>query len=225
MRDPNGRFYYVEHSGKAISSGKDDLESLEDRMAAYGAEFLRRQVSGRTAFERAQDTNEAISPLKSAALKFSSTVEQALKITGMWMSITEDTGTVTINTKFTQEDESSAPLDFLSKARQRADLSRRTFILEMIRRGAIDQTTDVDAELAQIDKESKAGPKSPTFVLATETIRAMENVAGGSATDVIDGDAPPAPVTPAPGAPQPTVKTTPPVKVSSKKAAPAKTKK
>jgi hypothetical protein len=214
MRDPNGRFYYVEHSGKAISAGKDDLESLEDRMAAYGAEFLRRQVSGRTAFERAQDTNEAISPLKSAALKFATIVQQALQVTGKWLDITEDTGTVTINTKFTQEDESSAPLDFLSNARKRADISRRTFIAEAIRRGAIDQTTDVDAEIAQIKLEAKEGPLPPTYVTATETIRAQENVDPASATDILDGNATAAPVPGAdPSAGQPVVKTTPPLKV------------
>src|SRR6266550_1016489 len=100
MRDPNGRFYYVEHTGRSIAAGQADIEQLEDRMAAYGAEFLRRQVAGRTAFERAQDTNEAISPLKDMALRFQEAVGTALDLTAAWLNIAGDKnpgGSVTIN--------------------------------------------------------------------------------------------------------------------------------
>ena len=40
-RDPAGRVYYVEHSGKAIASGRADLLDLEEKMAKYGAELMR----------------------------------------------------------------------------------------------------------------------------------------------------------------------------------------
>jgi hypothetical protein len=34
---PAGRFYYVEHTGKAIAAGRNDLLDLEETMAEYGA--------------------------------------------------------------------------------------------------------------------------------------------------------------------------------------------
>jgi hypothetical protein len=182
MRDPNGRFYYVEHTGKAISAGQSDLEELEDRMASYGAEFLRRQVAGRTAFERAQDTNEAISPLKDMAIRFQEAMALALDITADWLNlegpenageveVAHAGGTVTINTKFTEEDQSDAAMKALGEARKRGDVSRKTFITEMVRRGIIDQTTSVDAEITQILKEFKEGPHPPTYFSGQEQIQ------------------------------------------------------
>lgn len=178
MRDPNGRFYYVEHSGKAIAAGAADLEELEDRMASYGAEFLRRQVSGRTAFERAQDTNEAISPLKDMALRFEKDFAETLDLTAKWMGVASDTaanpgGSVTINTKFTEEDENEAAMRTLGDARKRGDISRKTFITECARRGIVDQTLNVLEEIAQIETEFEEGPHPPTFYAGQEQIQGI----------------------------------------------------
>lgn len=190
MRDPNGRFYYVEHSGKAIAAGKDDLESLEERMAAYGAEFLRRKITGRTAFERAADSNEAISPLKRMAIEFGQTVEHALEITGMWMNIPQgETGTITVNTEFTEIDESPAPLNTLEKARERLDLSRETWLNEMVRRGVLDQTLNVKDELARIVKEAKTDPLPGPAVRWMGQIRDTINTPG-SPQEIAHGTAP-----------------------------------
>lgn len=183
MRDPNGKFYYVEHNGKSINAGQDDLEQLEDRMAAYGAEFLRRQISGRTAFERAQDTNEAISPLKDMALRFQEAVNMALHVTAQWLDIAKTNaknagGTVTINTKFTQEDENEGALKALGEARKRGDISRKTFIGEIVRRGIVEQTLNVDEEIAQIEKEFAEGPHPPTFYTGQEQVQGKLNADG-----------------------------------------------
>lgn len=172
MRDPNGRFYYVEHSGKAIASGKEELEKLEDQMAAYGAEFLRRQVAGRTAFERAQDTNEAISPLRRMAIEFGKSVEQALAITGMWLNITDTTGTVTVNTEYTEEEEETpVAVAALGDARKRGDLSRRTWLTEMKRRAFVDPTLNVDDEIKELEKEFAEGPHPPTYFQGVDQVK------------------------------------------------------
>lgn len=201
MRDPNGRFYYVEHSGKAIASGQAELDGLVDQMSAYGSEFLRRQIAGRTAFERAADGGEASSPLRRMALDFKAAVERALQMTALWLR-TDPTkaGTVTVNLEFTEEDVVATDFNVLDKARERMDISRETFIKEMKRRGVIDTTIDVNEELARLKTESKAGPLTPSFFRASETIRATEAVAAGaSAADVVDGKTKAAPA-PAAGA-------------------------
>lgn len=189
MRDPNGRFYYVEHTGKAIASGQAELDGLVDQMSAYGSEFLRRQIAGRTAFERAADGSEATSPLKRMAIDFKGAVELALKITALWLKKDPaSAGTITINTKFTEQGDSPANLVMLDKARIRMDISRETFIAEMVRTGAIDQTIDVAEEIARIQAESDKGPMNPSFITATESIRAIEAVdAGASAVDIASG--------------------------------------
>lgn len=193
MRDPNGRFYYVEHSGKAIAAGQTELDGLVDQMSAYGSEFLRRQIAGRTAFERAADGNEATSPLKRMAIDFKGAVEQALKITAMWVKIDPAlAGTVTINTNFTEESSESTGIEALSKARDRMDISRETFINEMKRRGEIDSTIDAVQEIERIKAESADGPIKSSFVVTRESITAV-------ADNELLGAAPPKPAAPVAG--------------------------
>jgi hypothetical protein len=192
MRDPNGRFYYVEHKGTSIAAGKADLEDLEERMAAYGAEFLRKKITGRTAFERAQDTNEAISPLKDMALRFQQTVALALDITADWFGLEGGTdkvnagGTVTINTKFTEDDTNDSAMKTLGDARKRGDISRKTFITEMIRRGVVDQTLNPEEEIKLILEEFKQGPFPPTFFQGLEQVKlgAMPGAGGDAGGDL-----------------------------------------
>lgn len=204
-RDANGRFYYVEHSGKSIEAGRQDLQDIEDRMAAYGAEFLRRRIGGRTATERALDSSEAISPLRDMTNRFAVAVSQVLNFTAKWLG--EDKGgSVTINTDFTEEDGNTAALQTLADARRRGDVSRRTWLQEMKRWEVLSPDLDVDAEMEQILEEARTLPLKPTVVTATETYRTnIEDTGGGpNATDLVNA-------TSDPDNPQlpPAVKTTP----------------
>ena len=54
--DPQGKFYYVEHSGDAIDAGRQDLHDLESQMGEYGAEFLKKRPSRETATARVLDS-------------------------------------------------------------------------------------------------------------------------------------------------------------------------
>jgi hypothetical protein len=185
MRDPNGRFYYVEHTGRAITAGKEDIEGLEDRMSAYGAEFLRRQISGRTAFERNMDTNEAISPLKAMATLFESAVRQALEITAEWLSIDEG-GTVKVNKEYTETEDKASPMQILGEARKRGDISVETWITEAIRHHILDDTIDVKAEIGRLKSEAKEGPHPPTYYAAQLQVQGKLAEDGEVTTD--EGD-------------------------------------
>lgn len=180
-RDANGKYYYVEHSGKAIESGRQDLSDIEDRMASYGAEFLRRKIGGRTATERSLDSSEAISPLRDMVNRFVVSVNRALNYTGDWIG-EADGGSVTINTDFTEEDVNTAYLSALGDARKRGDLSRRTFLTELKRLEVVSPDLDVDAEMDQIEHEAKTLVLRPTFVAASETMRTDIQDTGGGPT-------------------------------------------
>jgi hypothetical protein len=69
-RDPNGKFYYVEHTGKSIEAGRTDLQDLEDQMGTYGAAFLKRKSGDQTATARALDSAESVSVLQDMTLRF-----------------------------------------------------------------------------------------------------------------------------------------------------------
>jgi hypothetical protein len=187
-RDANGKFYYVEHTGKAIGAGETDLEKLEDKMASWGAEFLRRKIGGRTATERALDSSEAISPLKDMSLRFMVSVNQALKITADWIN-KSDGGTCLINTDFTEEDANTAAINTLTEARKRGDISRWTWLEEMKRLEVLAADLDTEEEMDQIEWEATNLIVKPSFVTASEQIRSVEtvnNADDSTATDILN---------------------------------------
>lgn len=174
-RDANGKFYYVEHTGKAIGAGREDLQDLEDRMASYGAEFLRRKIGGRTATERALDSSEAISPLKDMTQRFAVAVNMALKIMAEWIK-QPNGGAVIINTDFTEDDGNDKAVAALTEARKRGDISRWTFLEELKRFEVLSPDVDTEEEMDQIEWEARNLFVKPTFVTASEQIRSMENI-------------------------------------------------
>jgi hypothetical protein len=150
--DPQGKFYYVEHSGAAINSGQKHLDKLEEQMAHYGAEFLKRRPGNTTATERALDSAEATSPLQDAAMRFNEALNQALRLTGKWVGI-EETGRIEVATDFEEVEKDSAHLDFLDKARGRGDLSKQNYLEEARRRGALREDFDMEENEQQLEEE------------------------------------------------------------------------
>lgn len=126
-KDPNGRFYYVEHGGKSIAAGWEDLDRLEQQMASYGAQFLRRQPGGLTATQRALDSAEAMSPLQDAFIRFLAAMNLALKYTAMWLN-KDDGGEIEGNVDFQPNAIDVAVLTTLLTARKNGDLSREDFL-------------------------------------------------------------------------------------------------
>lgn len=154
--DPSGKFYYVEHSGKAISAGRDDLDDLASQMSNYGAEFLKRKPGSPSATARALDTSESTSPLQDLAMRFQDTIATALGMMARWLDIPAG-GSVEINTEFGPEVFEQFSLDALTKMRERGDISRDAYIEEMKRRDIVSDTYDADADKAKIEAEQMAG--------------------------------------------------------------------
>lgn len=151
-RAENGKFYYVEHEGKAIQEGAKDLDKLEQDMAAYGAEFLRKRPGGTTATARALDSAEATSPLQDMTIRFIDCVETALKITADWLGKKFE-GKVLITTDFGPEEVKDADMRVLAEARRNRDLSRKHFTDEMKRRGALADDFDNEENVSELEKE------------------------------------------------------------------------
>jgi hypothetical protein len=148
--DAQGKWYYVEHTGAAIKAGAEDLNSLEDQMSTYGAEFLRKRPGDQTATGRALDSAESSSYLASTVRDFQDCVELALQYTADWLGADEG-GSVSISSDVDISEADAAELDALLKMRAQRDLSRQSLISEMQRRGVLadDFDAEADAELLQ----------------------------------------------------------------------------
>ena len=171
-RDPQGKYYYVEHSGNAIASGTADLDRLAERMGAYGAFFLKKDIVGRTAFANNADNSQMMSPLKNMALRFQDAVACLLDMTAKWLDLKEG-GHVQIDLSDTEVDVKGPLLTSLKDARTRGDLSQQTFLEEMIRIKALSPDINVAQEIALTKKEREEGPHLPTFMTASSSLNAI----------------------------------------------------
>lgn len=135
-KDPTGRFYYVEHTGRAIAAGRQDLLDLEEMMASYGAEFLKRKPGNATATGRALDSAEATSALQDHVVRFQDSLNVAIDIMARWMG-RDEAGVVTINTEFGKGQIEESETEALLEARKMGDLSREDFLNELKRHGVL----------------------------------------------------------------------------------------
>lgn len=151
----DGKWYYVEHSGKAIEAGEKDLERLKDQMAAYGAEFLKRKTGTETATGRALDSAEGMSYLQATTLDFKDALEQALWFMAQWAKL-DDGGSVIVYSNFAAGEAASQDLEQLLKLRATRDISRKAVLDEFQRRGVLsdDFNQEEDAELMLEEAES-----------------------------------------------------------------------
>lgn len=163
--DPTGRAYYVEHSGQALESGRKELLDLEEQMASYAVEMMKRRPANTTATGRVLDNREATSPLEDAAIRFNDAVAQALHYTAVYGKLPDENGgEVEINTEFALSKGDVEAYELLKEARRNMDISRQKFFDEAMRLGAIDEEFDYDENVRQLEKEKSflPEPKPPT---------------------------------------------------------------
>jgi len=154
MREPNGKYYYVEHNGSAIKEGWNDLEYLEKTMASYGAEFLKNRPGNSTATERALDSAEATSELLDYVVRFEDAVQTALKYTAKFWNL-DDGGSVRINKDVSMSAEQARQMDALNMARDNGDISHESYIDELIRLGVLSTDFDRDQNSRRIEAERR----------------------------------------------------------------------
>jgi hypothetical protein len=143
---------FVEHSGAAIESGRQDLADLEDKMSLYGLQLLMPRTGDITATDRALSSAENDSTLKSWALMFQDAVEQALYFTAQLIGLKGDVGgEATVHSEFRLME--SADADVLLRAAIAKVIPIRVAIEEFIRRGMISDTLDPKALETEMKKE------------------------------------------------------------------------
>lgn len=154
--DPQGRVYYVEHTGAAIGAGRQDLRDLEDQMASYGAQFLKKKADIESATARILDSSETISELQAIALNFKDALEQALKVTADWMGIKEGGGSVELDAGLSLAIDGT-DLQTLTEARKNRDLSRKSYLTELRRRDVLSDDFDEELNLEELQEENDLG--------------------------------------------------------------------
>ncbi len=153
-KDPNGRFYYVEHTGKSIESGWKELENLEESMEVYGTTFLKKDPGNETATGRALDSAESVTPLQDMVHRFTDSVNNALAIHATWLN-EKSGGTVTVLNDFGSEEADKEGIELLKSMRKDKDISRKAVVAEAIRLGVLTDEYDADEDFKQLQLEDK----------------------------------------------------------------------
>lgn len=193
---PDGKFYYVEHTGAAIEAGRLDLEQLETQMSNYGAEFLKQDPGDPTATAKAIDSAEANSSLSAIVGIFEDAVAQALsymaKMAGEEIDTAaakDDGGTVQLVKSFAPDLADGQGLIAVTAARAGKDLSRPNYLGTLVLRGLLPEDFDMEENDQQLEDENQ---------------KAMEAGAALMNMDPLGNPSPaPEPAPPPPGTPKP----------------------
>lgn len=155
-RGPQGSdMKFVEHSGKGIDAGRQDLETLEGRMAKLGLNMVIRRAPGDvTATSRALDQSEADSPLGMYARSLEQALNTMLDYFADFLGLGEDAGgTCTVFKDFSISMRDGEDIKALAAMRTAGDISQRTYWEELKRRGLLHDDFDAETEIDLLDLE------------------------------------------------------------------------
>lgn len=153
-KDPNGKFYYVEHQGHSIESGWAELTRLEEDMQAYGSTLLRKETPDETAAGRKIDNTESVSALEDMVTRFMDSVNNALRMHATWKGLPEG-GTSTITSDFGPDTINETLATMLMDLRKDRDISRLAIIKRVKQLGVLPEDYDPDADFEQMVLEDK----------------------------------------------------------------------
>jgi hypothetical protein len=152
----DAKMQYVEHSGAAIGSGRQDLLDLEDRMRVMGLELFLPRPGDVTATARQIDSEEVNSTVRQWALAGKDTMENGLRLMARWKGAGADSdegGSLVINTDYGISARDATDITALLQMRATGEITRDTFWKEMKRRRVLADDFDAEQEKIGIEDE------------------------------------------------------------------------
>jgi hypothetical protein len=156
--DPAADLKWVEHSGRAIDAGRQDLKDLEFQMETLGLQLTVARVSSESATGAALDAEKETSQLSMTADSLQDALEQAMIYMLQYAGRDDVTPTVTVNKEFAAGMMSAQEMAVLLQAVQSGNMSRETFLRELARRGM------VASDLNPQDEADRIASASPMIV-------------------------------------------------------------
>lgn len=156
--DTSADLKYVEHTGAALKVGQDDLDSLERKMEVLGLAPMMRRTGGETATGKAMDAAQAATDLGGWIAILESALTECFTVAAQWMGVElGDDFKLKIAADAELSAQGDSELRALSSARLNGDISRKTFLAELKRRGVLSDTVDIESEVAASDADDPTG--------------------------------------------------------------------
>jgi hypothetical protein len=153
--NPEADLKVVEHSGKCIEAGRQDLKDLEDQMALFGLTLMLPKGGQVTATQSASDKSENDSALRGWAMILKDCLELALSYMAQWAKLGDKGGSVTVNTDFRAF--SGIELDSIARLVIAGKLPVEVYVQEAQRRGAMMSSWDPVEIQTMLENEARSG--------------------------------------------------------------------
>lgn len=150
-----GDMKFVEHTGKAIEAGANELDALEERMRQAGAELLVIAPGKITATQVQTENAVGMCALQRITQGLEDAIDQALQITADWVGEKQG-GHATLFNDYGAASLQEASADLLLKANQAGKLSDESFHGELQRRGILSADVDWQVEKDRLDEQGPA---------------------------------------------------------------------
>ena len=159
---PTGDLKVVEHSGKAIEAGANDLRQIEKQMQEFGYNITNNKVSRETATSRVIDSVEANSTLKNWALNYNDLMNTVIDCMADYLgkekasistNSTEDIPDyVKVNTDINPSF-GGVGADILTTALKENSIDIENYLIELKRRGIIREGANIKHILEKVKKQ------------------------------------------------------------------------
>jgi len=158
-RDPAATLQWVEHSGKAIDSGRQDLKDLEFQMQTLGLQLLVARAQSATG--AALDAIKETSTLAMMADSLKDALEQALEWMAFYAGLGEVSITINVNKEYGVTMMTPQEVTAMQKDVQMGYLTLETYFEERKRRGVLRPDLDTGAEMDALASAAPAMTGEP----------------------------------------------------------------
>ncbi|GGY87664.1 DUF4055 domain-containing protein [Shewanella fodinae] len=165
---------FVEHTGKSIEAGRQDLQDLIDEMRMAGARLLYRESNAvKTAAQANEEANEKTSPLETMGNNFADAVSMMLQFFAEWTGQTEG-GHVTIDGNYDIDYAPEVTLPVLRGMADNGQISVETLFEEVQRRGVLSDSIKWGDEVKRINEQrSRLDPQVLSALITAKTAGAI----------------------------------------------------
>lgn len=148
----HGEWTFIEPSATSLNFLKDDNEATIEQIRELGRQAMTRETGNMTNIMASQSAAKGNSAVKAAALLLKDALENALKITAMWMKLDIEPE-VQIFTDFEIELSGNEDLATLREMRTAGEISLKTYWRELRRRNVLSENFDDEEEQNALDEE------------------------------------------------------------------------
>lgn len=154
-KNPDANMKHIEHTGKAIEAGENDLLRLEERMIIQGLQPFVQQTGTQTATGKAIDKGETHTQIQAWVRETESFLVTLYEISARWVGAKlHPDFSAAINNDFGFSINAVQDVANLIKARLQREITRKTFLHELKRRGFLAESVNVDNEIAELEEEN-----------------------------------------------------------------------